>query len=524
MTGYVAPAYPRISDYVAWWAQKKPDADAMVLGVARISYLQFHEAVERLARALLADGVKKGDRVATLQTSHPDYFISFLATASIGAIWVGLNPRYQLEELKYVITDAEPTVLLARTYVEGRDYSEDIYALRATCSSLRTVIVFDGDPLLNEALSMQDFIDRGKTISDDQLSSARQNCGGRDPCLIVYTSGSTGKPKGALLHHEGIVTFSREQDRLWPLDPPSLINYFPINHVGCVIDCSTPCLVGGGKMVLMEHFDPAECLKLMAQEKITSWASVPTVFQMQLALPNFASFDLSSLQMIVWEGAAMPNDTIQRLLEICPRLATNYSMTETTSAITIVEPTDNIDVLANSVGKAFPGVSIRLCGPDGREVADGIEGEVQTRSALNCLGYWRRPDATAEAFTEDGYFRTGDLAIRRPDGRYRIVGRLKEMYKSGGYNVYPREIETVIEGLPSVALAAVVAVPDPLWDEVGIAYVVPKQPLTVAELEAHCRSNLANYKVPKRFVITEYLPLLPIGKVDKRALKSMAAT
>ena len=148
---------------------------------------------------------------------------------------------------------------------------------------------------------------------------------------------------------------------------------------------------------------------------------------------------------------------------------------------------------------------------------------MQTRSNLNLLGYWNRPDASREAFTTDGYFRTGDLAVRRPDGRYRIVGRLKEMYKSGGYNVYPREVEAAIEAHPAVAQAAVVSAADPVWQEVGVAYVEATAPLTIAELEAHCRGLLANYKVPKRFVIEPNLPLLPIGKIDKVALKRRAA-
>ncbi len=494
----------------------------MILGERRITYLALHEAVERLARALLAAGVTKGDRVATLQTPHPDYFVAFLATASIGAIWVGLNPKYRVEELEHVVADAEPVLLLTRSEIEGRNYSAEIAALKSACPLLGTIVVFEGDPLIPDARPMAEFLALGETIDDAVLAAARAACGGRDPCLIVYTSGSTGKPKGALLHHEGIVTMSWEQNRIWPVEPCATVNYFPVNHVGCVVDCSTPSLVAGGKMVFMEHFDPAECLAIMERERITMWGSVPTVFQMQLALPNFADYDLSAVELIVWEGAAMPAELIERLSRICARLATNYGMTETTSAITVVEPTDDLDILSNSVGAAFPGVEIRLASLDGSAVPDGTEGEVQTRSRYNLLGYWKLPDATRDAFTEDGYFRTGDLAVRRSDGRYRIVGRLKEMYKSGGYNVYPREIEATLERHPAVELAAVVSVPDPLWDEVGVAYIVPRGAVSVAELEAFGRVHLANYKIPKRFIIADALPLLPIGKVDKTALKAMA--
>ncbi len=167
-------------------------------------------------------------------------------------------------------------------------------------------------------------------------------------------------------------------------------------------------------------------------------------------------------------------------------------------------------------------MEVRLVGRDGRDVGEEEAGEVWARSHYNMLGYWRRPKATAETLTADGWLRTGDTAVRRSDGRLRIVGRIKEMYKSGGYNVYPREVETALEAHPEVALAAVVAIRDPLWDEVGVAYVIAEPGTTVEALEAHCRSRLANYKVPKRFVVRTELPLLPIGKVDKVALKAEA--
>lgn len=517
------PLLPRISDYAAWQARHRPEAEALVLGERRITYRELHADIEALARALLAAGVTKGDRVATLQTPHPDYLVAFLASASIGAIWVGLNPRYQLAELNHVITDSQPAVLLARTEIGGRRYDAEIAALRAACPAIRHVVAFAGEPVPDGVTPMADFLAQGAGLSQATLANAREACGGRDPCLIVYTSGSTGSPKGALLPHEAMAQFCLDQNRLWPLAPYRAVNYFPINHVGCVIDITLPCVLAGGTLIFMEQFDPAECLALMEREQVTLWGSVPSVFQLQLSLPDFERYDLSAVQLIIWEGAAMPRELIERLQKVQPRMATNYGMTETTSAITALAPTEDVEALSQSVGPAFPGVEIRLGDADGNPVPEGEQGEVQTRSNLNLLGYWNRPDASREAFTADGYFRTGDLAVRRPDGRYRIVGRLKEMYKSGGYNVYPREVEAAIEAHPAVAQAAVVSAADPVWQEIGVAYVEATAPLTIAELEAHCRGLLANYKIPKRFVIEPNLPLLPIGKIDKVALKRRAA-
>ncbi len=517
------PLLSRISDYTQWHAERRPQATALVLGDDRMSYAALHDAVEQLARALIAAGVKKGDRVATLNTPCPDYFIAFLATASIGGIWIGLNPRYRIGELQHVVIDSEPCILLTRLEIEGRRYDEEIATLRQDCSTLGRVIAFHGEPASAEIEPMQAFLSLAQDIEDDALAVAREACGGRDPCLIVYTSGSTGVPKGALLSHEAVAAAGLEMNRAWPVDPYVALNFFPINHVGCVVDVSVPCFVFGGTMVFMEHFDPRGSMELIERERVTLWGSVPSTFQMQLSLDDFDRFDLGSVQLIVWAGAVMPADMIERLGQICPRRATNYGLTETTMAVTIVEPTDDLDILANSVGYVVPGFEVRLAGADGQVVEPGQPGEIQTRAIFNLLGYWRRPDATAEAFTEDDFFRTGDLAEQRPDGRYRIVGRLKEMYKSGGYNVYPREVEEILERHPAISIAAVVSAPDPLWQEVGVAYLIANGAVTTDELRAFCHERLANYKIPKRFIIQDALPLLPIGKVDKVELKRRAA-
>jgi len=516
------PSLRRISEFVRWHAERTPHAEACVLGTLRITYAELHGRVEATARALIAAGVQAGDRVATLATPHPDYWVTFLATVSIGALWVGLNPRYRTGELTYVVGDADPVVLFTRTRVGERRYDDEIAAMRAAAPSLRQVVILDDGTVDSASCTLTSFIARGAAVSVETLTAARIPTAEREPCLIVYTSGSTGRPKGAVLHHLGIVRFSEAQTRVWPLTETRFLNYFPINHIGCVIDVSCPVLVAGGTIVFMEQFAPAESLALMQAERITGWMSVPAVFQQQLALPDFAEYDLSAVQLVVWEGAAMPIEMIRQLHALVPRLATNYGMTETTSAITVLPPTDDVDVLATSVGRAYDGVEIRLVDEDDRPVAQGEPGEVLVRSLYTTLGYWRRPEATAAAFTADGFFRTGDVALQRPDGQYRIVGRLKEMYKSGGYNVYPREIEEVIASHPDVRIAAVVSRPDPRWDEVGIAYVVAERTLTAPALDAFCRERLANYKVPKAFEFVEALPLLPIGKVDKVALARRA--
>jgi acyl-CoA synthetase (AMP-forming)/AMP-acid ligase II len=516
-----APLLDRVSDYISWHAARQPDAIALALRGVEITYSQLERRIDDLARALLAAGVRKGDRVATLQTPHPDYVVAFLASASIGAVWLGLNPRYQPAELRRAVRHAEPCVLLTRTLIDERRY--EIADLTGGGPELSCrIVAFPDDPPMTGAEPMETFIANGRNVDDATLRGARRACGGRDACLIVYTSGSSGTPKGALLHHAGIGTVSRAQAASWAVDPYRIVNYFPINHIGCVVDCTMPCLIAGGTVYFMEHFDARECLQLMVTHRVTIWGSVPSAFQLQCELDGFEQFDLSAVQLVAWGGASMPEPLINRLRRICPRLSTNYGMTESCGTITSVDPTGDEEVLAHSVGFASPGIEIRLADDNGKEVAPGMHGEVQIRSTCNLLGYWRRD--SREAFTPDGFLRTGDLAQRRADGRYRLVGRLSDMYKSGGYNIYPREVEAALESHPAVSLAAVVSVADPLWDEVGVAYVVAAAPVTAAQLADHCRTQLAAYKVPKRILLVGDLPLLPIGKVDKSALRARANT
>lgn len=519
---HLPPPFPRVADYARYYAERTPDAEAMVLGDQRVSYAELDARVDALARALLAAGVAVGDRVATMQTPCPDYFVTFLATSSIGAIWVGLNPKYRLGELLYVVEDCQPKLLLTRLEVGGRRYDSEVEALRDALG-LPGVIAFDAAAPAPGIQTFAEFVATGSGVTDAELTARRALVGGRQACLLVYTSGTTGKPKGAVLQQQGIVEFSIEQNRIWPVEPLREVNFFPTNHVGCTVDLATPCLVAGGTTIFMEQFDPAESMDIIEREKVTFWGSTPSVFTMQLAELDKRPRDLSAMQLICWEGAAISSEALDRLMTICPNMCTNYGQTESTGAMTGLAPTSDRDLLLNSVGPEFPGVEIRLVDLEGNPVPDGTPGEVLARSPYSFIEYWNRPEASAEAYTADGFLRTGDLAVRRPDGTYRIAGRIREMYKSGGYNVYPREVEILFEDHPAVSEAVVVAIPDAKWQEVGVLYVTLQGEVTAEELMAYARERLANYKLPKRIEILPEMPLLPVGKIDRTALKQRAA-
>jgi len=511
----------KISDYVDHHAGRIPEKEALVLDQKRHTYGDLKSLVDRCALALLDAGITKGDRVATLNTPHPDFFVTFLAATSIGAIWIGLNPRYRLEEYRYAIGNAEPRLLFSRSLIGDRNFSDDLNTLFEEFDCLQTLVILDGDPPGAIGISFCDFIaeipDKGE---QSKLQAARGQVRGIDPALIVYTSGTTGKPKGAVISHHGLVRVAHVQREYWDISPIRSLNFLPINHIGCVGDIACYTYVDGGTIVFMEQFDPAGYLELIEREEITFIGAVPTAYQLCLSLPDFASYDLSSVQLIIWGGAKAPNDLIRKLADICPHLSTSYGQTESVGSVTFVRPCNDTELLSVSVGQPVPEYEFRIVDESGKPVEQGETGEIQVRGDFIMQGYWQNPEATAEAF-EDNWLKTGDLARQNEDGHIQLVGRLKEMFISGGYNVFPLEIEQLLESHSSVAMAAVVSAPDELFSEIGHAWILrePGIEVTAEEILEFCKERLANYKVPKKIYIQEDLPTLPIGKLDRRALK-----
>jgi len=507
----------RISDSVPYHARLTPDREAVVLGERRLTYAELEREVDRCAGALLASGVVKGDRVALLMTPRPEYLVTFLATARIGAVWLGLNPRYQIDELRYIVGDASPTLLLGMGRIEERDYRPDLELLAKEQPSIRRVVVLGGEGRAVEE-DFSRFVAEGSSVDVSRVATAGAAVEPMDAALIVYTSGSTGRPKGALLSHHGLAHCAKVQGERWPTrEPIRILNNFPINHVACTGDICAWVLVAGGTIVFMESFDPKGSLDAIERERLNVWGGVPTMLQLCMAVPDFDRRDLSSLEYVLWGGAAAPRPLLERLARLGVKLATSYGMTESCGSVTYTDLDADLDTLAETVGRPHPGYEVRVVREDGETCAAGEEGEIQVRGDFLMLGYFNRPEATAETLDREGWLHTGDMACAREDGNLRLVGRKSQMFKSGGYNVYPREVEIVLESHPAVAMAAVVGVPDPLYQEVGHAFVLPRGDAEPSEdeLRSYLRGRLANYKVPKRLFVRRELPMLPVGKIDR---------
>lgn len=516
------PVYDCIGEYVDFYAQSRPESTAIVFGNSRVSYKQLKHDVDACANSLLALGVQKGDRVCVLCTPRTEYWVLFLATTRIGAIWVGLNPKYKLDEMRYIVSDCEPKLLFALSAFDGREYADDVAALCQDVSSIKNVIAIDNE--LSDAMLFGDLPRLATSVPAESYTASVNSVKPGDPALIVYTSGTTGNPKGAMLSHYGLTRGATMQTGHIDIDRPALVVNFPINHVACVADTCATTLVKGGKIVFQERFDVAASLQAIESERCTMLGGVPTMLQMQLEHPLFEDIDLSSIQLVAWGGAAMPRDCVKRLRKLAPRLMQLYGMTETSANIVFGDDSATVDQLSESIGKPDSAVECRIVDDTGSSCAVGQSGELQFRADFFFLGYWNLPDKTREAWTDDGWLKTGDIGSWRDDGNIEFVGRTSEMFKSGGDNVYPREVETVLESIPEVAMAAVISVPDDLYQEVGHAFILlaPGQTISDDELRVVCEHKLANYKIPKRFKTGESLPMLPVGKIDKQALKRLA--
>lgn len=501
----------RVVDYVAQHAAADPARPAVIGSGARLTYAELTGAVSRHARALWANGVRPGDRVGFMSSPRPEFVVSYLATTAIGAIWLGLNPRYSSRELTHVLADANPVMVFSTLPPGERGALQDASSELGR-SSVVTI----------ETLEQMDHFGQAFRESDHgALAQAQSAVQTQDPAIIVYTSGSTGTPKGAQLRHSGLVRLGQVEGDVWGVPQPVVMCNLPINHIGCVGDLVGVPLVGGGTLVLRETFDAAEVLRDIEDLRISALFQIPTQLQRISAHDDFATRDISSLRVVGWGGSPLPRESLARYRSRNVRLVSTYGLTEATCSVTYSDPDASDEVLLNTVGRPDPKMNVRLLGEDGSWITHG-QGEVCVRHPSVMAGYLNRPEETAQAFTADGWLRTGDIGFIREDGNLVLVGRTKDMYKSGGYNIYPREIEQVLEDHDEVQLAAVVARPDPDFHEVGLAFVQPTAGSTLDEatLRTWCRERLANFKVPKQFVVLDELPLLPVGKVDKAALRN----
>jgi acyl-CoA synthetase (AMP-forming)/AMP-acid ligase II len=511
--------------YVEKWAAAKPQIEVMAFETERLTWADFKVRTDWIAQALLEIGVEKGDRIAMLSAARNEFLTTFMAAGKVGAVWIGLSPKFTLDELRYLLGDSQPKVLIAVREFMGSDLAPVIETLMQEFSCIKKALII-GDAF-GKAEKLDEFAYRQRSERDAELLKRASEVGDLDPTLLLYTSGSTGKPKGVIHTHNSIVENIKVEVKKFFFDEHSrALIHFPINHVAAVVELGFAGILAGGFIVCMDRFDPSESLKMIPKERLTALGQVPAMFLLQFRDPQFAQTDLSSIKQFVWAGAAAPRIMVQVLSQICAKtgatMITGYGSTEVSGFVTYTEKGDGPDKLLHTAGKIAEPFELKITGPDRKEVSDGVVGEIAVRGPFLMKGYYNDLAATEKVIDRDGWYYSLDLGFRDPEGYIHLTGRSSEMFKSGGENIYPREVEEVIESNDAVLFAAVIAVPDAVFQEVGWAFAMlqPGKEVTAENLSEFCKGKLVNFKVPKRFFVRHILPLLPNGKVDKVALKA----
>ena len=474
--------------WLAGHARFRPHEEALVDVDAgrRWTWSQLHDEALGWAALLEAHGVGRGDRVVVLAQNRGETFALLFACAHLGAILAPLSWRLSPAELTWQLQDLAPEICLGEhPYLEPHP-----------------------DPLE---------LDAGPHPATATPPTGIQP---GDPWMVLYTSGSSGRPKGALLTHRQLAANAANTQLACDLRQDSAtLTFTPLFHTGGMNCLSTPLFWRGGRVVLTRGFDPAQALALVADERITHLMGVPTIFQLLADHPDFAATDLSHVQDALCGGAPLPVPLLERYLARDVPLRQGFGMTEVGPNCFSLPPT-HLLAKKGSVGRVIHHLEARIVA-DGRLCGPGETGELQLRGEVVCAGYWRNPEASAAAL-DDGWFRTGDLLSVDADGFFYVRGRDKEMYISGGENVYPAEVEAAFLDHPGVAQVAVVGVPDERWGEVGHAWVEPRPQHTLSadELRGFLDGRLARFKLPKRIAVLAELPKTGSGKIDKVALRS----
>ncbi|MEV5010613.1 AMP-binding protein [Streptomyces sp. NPDC055692] len=490
----------------------------------RWTYAEFGAAVDEVARGLLAKGVSKGDRVGIWAVNCPEWALVQYATARIGVIMVNINPAYRAHEVEYVLRQAGISLLVASQSHRSTDYRALVEQVRVKCPELRET-VYIGDPSW-EALTAA-----GSDVTADQLTAMQAELSCDDPVNIQYTSGTTGFPKGATLSHHNILNNGywvgrtvgyTERDRIC----------IPVPYYHCfgMVMGNLAATSHGACMVIpAPSFEPKATLEAVQQERCTSLYGVPTMFIAELNLPDFASYDLTSLRTGIMAGSPCPVEVMKRVVAEMhmEEVSICYGMTETSPVSLQTRMDDDLEHRTGTVGRVLPHLEVKVVDPaTGVTQPRGTAGELCTRGYSVMLGYWNEPEKTAEAVDPGRWMHTGDLAVMREDGYVEIVGRIKDMIIRGGENIYPREIEEFLYGHPKIRDVQVVGVPHEKYGEEVLACVIPldaADPLTLEDLRAFCEGRLAHYKIPSLLRVLDSFPMTVSGKVRKIELREKYA-
>jgi fatty-acyl-CoA synthase len=497
----------------------KPDSELLVYNDRRLTRRQVLANIQALGGGLQALGIQRGDRIATLLPACPEAIYTMFLPQMMGTVNVPLNPLLSERELRHILKDCTARAVITTQRWYGQDFPQMLRRLMPELPELRHILVLNG-----EVCDGQTFIDLDEALRWNRPMHSPALDGG-DLSLITYTSGTTGMPKGVM--HSPRRTFGLAVRSIGPRLDLSLMRclllpFPPFQFAGML--GTIAALLGGGKIVLMDRFDPRRMLELTQNEGVTQVAGSPTMYRLMLMTPGQDQYDLSSLRRVTFSTEPCPPELARAVHE---RFGCNIENIYATTESMIISWTglaDGWETAAHTVGKAAAGVQLRIVDDQRRPLPPGSSGEIAVKTSQMMLGYYNDPQLTAQVLDQDGWYYTGDIGFMGEDGYLRLVDRKKDLIIRGGQNVFPAEVEALLNAHPLVRRAGVVGMPHPLSGEAIWAFVElqPGAALSAGEVLGHCRGQLAPFKIPEQVRFIERLPLTASGKVQKFKLRQLA--
>ncbi|GAB6158133.1 AMP-binding protein [Desulfotomaculum varum] len=523
-------------------AAAQPDHEALVYSERnlRYSYRQFNELCRKVAKGLMALGIQKGEHIAVWATNVPEWVTLQFATGKMGAVLVTVNTNYKTFELEYLLKQSDSTTLVMISGTKTSDYIKMVNELcpeLADCPPGRLQsarlpllknIIFIGDTTPPGMLNWQDLLTLADQVTDEELDARQASLDPDDVINMQYTSGTTGFPKGVMLTHFNIVNNAHSIANCMAFGPRDrLCIPVPFFHCfGCVLGTMT-CVVSGATMVPLEVFHPVKVLETIEREKCTAVHGVPTMFIMELEEMNKRNYNTGSLRTGIMAGSPCPIEVMKAVVNRmgASQITITYGQTEASPAITMTRTEDPIELRVTTVGRVIPNVEAKIVDPEtGEDCPPGVQGEIVARGYNVMKGYYKMPEATAQAIDREGWLHTGDLGIMDEKGYFKITGRLKDMIIRGGENIYPREIEEFLYTHPAIKDVQVIGVPSLKYGEEVLAYIQLREgySLTKEEVQAYCKDKIAKYKIPSYVLFTDSYPTTASGKIQKFKLREQA--
>lgn len=494
-----------------------PNKDFLIQENNHVTFKQVDEKSDKIATSLLNLNIKKGDKIGIIGLNQVEWLFTYFAAAKIGAVLVTLNVRYRGQELEYMINHSDMKMLVCVSELGEFSYVDYLADFRKQIPLVEHIYFIgkEGKDSFNELLQTETNL--------TSLNRAKEKITKEDHLLMLYTSGTVGRPKGVMITNQSILASGQAQvDHFEVTEHDSAVGALPFNHVGGITCTITVALLSASKVYLVPSFHPKTVIEIIQTKKPTILGGVPTIYNMVFASIQPDQIDTSSIRLCIVGGANVEQSVYSSIEKYFPQsnIVNLFGLSETSGSCILSRLTDDLSLTRKSIGVPIGDFEMKVVSPEGEELPNGETGELIVKGDCLADGYHNAEEETLNAF-KDSWLYTGDVVSKDDEGYIYYLARQKELYISGGFNIAPTEIENLLTTHDKIQSAAGIGVPDELMGEAGVYFIIPTQPveITSENLFEYCRSNLADYKIPKEFIFVDEMPMTPAGKIQKSVLK-----